>query len=199
MRKCLKAIDGVNSVDELRGYEGLAGKAYFTLFPLLFGEETPEELRYIRRSRRPPRDRINAILSFGYALLYKTVLQSILVVGLEPAFGFFHTPRSSAQPLVLDLMELFRVQLWDIVVVGSVNRNQWHVDSDFNVSPGRVWLSDAGRRKAVKLFEERMNQTWKHPVVSYSLTYSRLVELEVRLLEKEWSGSPGLFAQMRLR
>jgi CRISP-associated protein Cas1 len=199
MRKCLRAVDSAKSKEELRGYEGLAGKAYFTLFPLLFREDTPGELRYIGRSRRPPRDRINALLSFGYALLYKTVLQSIMVVGLEPAFGFFHTPRSSAQPLVLDLMELFRVQLWDIVVVGSVNKNQWHVDSDFNVSPGRIWLSDAGRRKAIKLFEDRMNQTWKHPVVNYSMNYSRLVELEVRLLEKEWSGSPGLFAKMRLR
>ncbi|MDW7730062.1 MAG: type I-MYXAN CRISPR-associated endonuclease Cas1 [Bacillota bacterium] len=199
MRKCLKEVDKVNSSDELRGYEGLAGKEYFTVFPLLLNDEVQEEMRYIRRSRRPPRDRINAILSFGYTLLYRTVLQAVLVVGLEPAFGFFHTPRSSAHPLALDLMELFRVQLWDIVVVGSINRNQWHIDSDFNVSPGRIWLSDSGRKKAVKLFEERVNQSWKHPVVNYSMTYSRLVELEVRLLEKEWSGSPGLFAKMRLR
>ena len=199
MRRCLKAAEKAKNTEELLGYEGLAGKAYFEVYSTLFGEEVPAEMHYIRRSRRPPRDRANALLSFGYSMLYKRILQSVLIVGLEPAFGFFHTPRSTAQPLVLDLMELFRVQLWDIVVVGSVNRKHWHLDEDFNIAPGRVWLSHAGRKKAVKLFEERMNQSWKHPVVGYSLTYSRLIELEVRLLEKEWTGSPGLFAQMRLR
>lgn len=199
MRRCLKAIDSAKSADEMRGHEGLAGKAYFEVYATLIREDIPAEMYYIRRSRRPPRDRINAILSFGYSMLYKKILQSVLVVGLEPAFGFFHTPRSAAQPLVLDLMELFRVQLWDIVVVGSINRKHWHLEDDFNIAPGRVWLSAAGRKKAIKLFEDRMNQNWKHPVVGYSLTYSRLIELEVRLLEKEWTGSPGLFAQMRLR
>jgi len=113
--------------------------------------------------------------------------------------GFFHTPRSSAHPLVLDLMELFRVPLWDMVVIGSVNRLQWDPDMDFAVTSGRVWLSATGRKKSIRLFEKRLQETWKHPVVQYSLSYARLIELEVRLLEKEWTGQPGLFARMRLR
>jgi CRISPR-associated protein Cas1 len=159
----------------------------------------PTELRFSKRSRRPPRDRINALLGFGYALVYQAVLQAVVAVGLEPALGFFHTPRSSAHPLVLDLMELFRVPIWDMVLIGSVNRLQWDPASDFSVTPGRVWLSQSGRKKAIQLFEKRLLETWKHPVVGYSLSYARLIELEVRLLEKEWTGSPGLFARMRLR
>ena len=62
-----------------------------------------------------------------------------------------------------------------------------------------MWLSDAGRRKAVGLFEARLDESWKHPAVGYSLSYARALELEARLLEKEWSGEPGLFARMRLR
>jgi len=127
------------------------------------------------------------------------VLQAVMVVGLEPALGFFHTPRSSAYPLVLDMMELFRLPLWDIVLIGSVNRMQWDPANDFTDTNGRVWLSDAGRRKAIELFRKRMEETWKHPVIGYSLSYVRLIELEVRLLEKEWSGRPGLFARFRLR
>jgi CRISPR-associated protein Cas1 len=144
-------------------------------------------------------DRFNALLSFGYGLLHTAVMRAVLAVGLEPAFGFFHTPRSAAYPLVLDLMELFRVALWDLVVVGSLNRNQWDPDKDFMITKTKVWLSGDGRRKAIALFENRLQETWKHPIVEYSLSYARTLELEVRLLEKEWTGEPGLFAQARLR
>jgi CRISPR-associated protein Cas1 len=158
-----------------------------------------ERFRFDGRSRRPPRDRFNALLSFGYALLYRDVLQSIIAVGLEPAFGFFHRPRSAAHPLALDLMELFRVPLWDMPLVASLNRLQWDADSDFTCAGKQVWLSESGRKKAIEVYERRKEDQWKHPVTGYSLSYARLVELEARLLEKEWTGEPGLFARMRLR
>jgi len=126
-------------------------------------------------------------------------MQAVMTVGLEPALGFYHTPRSSAYPLVLDVMELFRVVVWDIPLIGSLNRRQWNESEDFDATEGRVWLSKDGRRKAISLFERRLQETWKHPVVGYSLSYARLMELEVRLLEKEWTGAPGLFAKMRIR
>ena len=132
-------------------------------------------------------------------MLYQAVLQAIFAVGLEPALGFFHAPRSSAYPLVLDLMELFRVPIWDMVLIGSLNRLQWQPEKDFDIAGKRVWLSGPGKEKAIALFEQRLEENWKHPVVSYSLSYARLIELEVRLLEKEWTGTPGLFARMRLR
>ncbi len=199
MRNCLKNLSGAKNRDELRGHEGLAARAYFDAMSALLRPDLPPELEFSSRNRRPPRDRFNALLSFGYALLYQAVLQAILTVGLEPSLGFFHTPRSSAHPLALDLMELFRTPLWDVVLIGSINRLQWDPSCDFEITPGRVWLSESGRRKAVELFEKRLDEVWKHPVLGYSLSYSRLIELEVRLLEKEWSGSPGLFAKMRLR
>jgi CRISPR-associated protein Cas1 len=96
-------------------------------------------------------------------------------------------------------MELFRLLVWDIPVIGSINRHQWNEDEDYDVTKGRVWLSNTGRRKAIALFERRLEETWKHPVVRYSLSYARLMELEARLLEKEWTGAPGLFAKMRIR
>ena len=126
-------------------------------------------------------------------------MKAVLASGLEPALGFFHTPRSAAYPLVLDLMELFRVPLWDLVVIGSLNRGQWDPAADFTVTKAKVWLADAGRKKAINLFESRLEETWKHPVVNYSLSYGRTLELEARLLEKEWTGEPGLFARARLR
>ena len=112
--------------------------------------------------------------------------------------GFFHTPRSAAHPLALDLMEIFRVLLWDMSLVASVNRRQWKKEH-FNITKKQVWLSDEGRRQAIGLYETRKQETWKHPVLDYSLSYARTIELEVRLLEKEWSEQGGNFAKLRLR
>ena len=96
-------------------------------------------------------------------------------------------------------MELFRVPLWDMPVVASVNRLQWDAEEDFTQAGRQVWLSDSGRKKALEVYERRKADRWKHPVTGYSLSYVRLIELEARLLEKEWAGEPGLFARMRLR
>src|SRR3954464_7566320 len=126
-------------------------------------------------------------------------MRAVLASGLEPALGFFHTPRSAAYPLVLDLMELFRVPLWDLVLVGSLNRGQWDPAADFTVTRTKVWLSDAGRKKAIGLFEARLQEAWKHPVVKYSLSYLRTSGREARLHEKKGGGEPGLFARSRLR
>jgi CRISPR-associated protein Cas1 len=199
LRSALASLEAAHDRDTLRGLEGSAAVGYFQGLARLINPAVPESLHYSRRSRRPPMDRFNAILGFGYALLHTAVTRAVLASGLEPSLGFFHTPRSAAYPLVLDLMELFRVPLWDMVMIGSLNRNQWDPDADFIATRAKVWLSDDGRKKAIRLFESRLDETWKHPVVGYSLSYARTIELEARLLEKEWTGEPGLFARMRLR
>jgi CRISPR-associated protein Cas1 len=187
----LARIPDAPNADAVRGMEGTAAVSYFAGLREVLGPQVPEELRSASRSRRPPIDRFNALLSYGYGLLHTAVMRAILASGLEPALGFFHTPRSAAYPLVLDLMELFRVTLWDIPLVGSLNRGQWDVNADFEVSRAKVWLSEAGRKKAIGLFEDRLQERWKHPVLNYSLSYARAIELEARLLEKEWTGSRG--------
>lgn len=195
----LAGIPTSESRDRLRGLEGAAAVHYFAALRKLLGTQVHADLRADGRSRRPPRDRFNALLSYGYGLLHTAVMRGVLASGLEPALGFFHTPRSAAYPLVLDLMELFRVQVWDMPLVGSLNRGQWDPEEDFVATRAKVWLSEPGRKKAIGLFEDRLQETWKHPVLNYSLSYARTIELEARLLEKEWTGEPGLFARSRLR
>lgn len=199
IQEALQALETAGNRDSLRGHEGSAAVHYFEGLRALLGERVPAELRAATRNRRPPLDRFNALLSFGYGLLHTAVMRAVLAAGLEPALGFYHTPRSAAYPLVLDLMELFRVPLWDLVVVGSLHRGQWDPEADFAVTRAKVWLSDAGRKKAIELFEARLEESWKHPVLHYSLSYARTIELEARLLEKEWTDEPGLFARSRLR
>jgi CRISPR-associated protein Cas1 len=131
--------------------------------------------------------------------LLKDVTNAIIVTGLDPSLGFYHQPRSTAPPLALDMMELFRVPMVDLPVIASINRRQWDTDADFEIAGEQVWLSEAGRKKFIGIYERRKADYWKHPVINHSLTYSRLLELEVRLLEKEWMNEGGLFARMRLR
>ncbi len=203
IRKLLGPMSRVKNIHSLRGYEGSIGAQYFKALPDLISDEAGPEMKPNGRSRRPPRDRANALLSFGYALLMKDVLNAILVVGLDPSLGFYHQPRSQAHPLALDLMELFRVPLVDLPVIASINRRQWNADEDFTIAQGskcqQVWLSNSGRKKLIEIYERRKQDQWKHPVIGYSLSYARLIELEVRLLEKEWMNEGGLFARMRLR
>jgi CRISPR-associated protein Cas1 len=199
MREALRKLDQAASLDSLRGLEGIAAKAYFAALPSLLSSRCDPLMIPNGRSKHPPEDRFNAVLSFGYGMLFALVHRTLLGVGLEPSLGFYHQPRSAAPPLVLDLVEIFRVPLVDIPTVGSVNRGQWETAADFTVAADHIWLSDEGRKKAIVLFEERLNETYKHPFTGQSLAYARIVELEARLLEKEWSGAPGLFARMRMR
>ncbi len=199
IRESLRRLTVADSDASFRGLEGMAAKAYFAAIPRLLGPQVPEEMRPLGRTKHPPRDRFNCLLSFGYAMIFTAVHRASLAVGLEPALGFYHLPRSAAPPLVMDVMELFRTNLWEMPLIGSVNRMQWDVEHDFIVSPGQVWLTELGRKKAISLFEERLEESHRHPHTGQSLTYSRMIELELRLLEKEWSGCPGLFARLRMR
>lgn len=209
IRKLLSPLNRAENVDSLRGYEGSVGASYFKALPHLISSEIGEEMKPDGRNRRPPKDRCNALLSYGYALLLKDITNAILVVGLDPSLGFYHTPRSQAHPLALDLMEIFRVTLVDLPVIASINRRQWDETEDFTIAGKQVWLSDAGRKKFIQIYERRKADQWKHPVIGYSLSYSRHLELEVRLLEKEWTDKlssvetanepRGLFARTRLR
>lgn len=197
MQLLAKEVEGASSFDALRGFEGNIARYYFSALSCLTSEEETL-MAFDGRNRRPPQDAFNAALSFGYSLLYRDMMAAIISVGLDSTLGFFHTPRSAAHPLALDLMELFRVIMWDIALVASVNRRQWKAEN-FVVSKKLVWLSDEGKRQAISLYESRKQETWKHPVLGYSLSYARTMELEVRLLEKEWNDNEGVFAQLRLR
>jgi CRISPR-associated protein Cas1 len=96
-------------------------------------------------------------------------------------------------------MELFRVPIVDMALVAALNRGTFDADADFQEAGSTFLLTDAGRRKVIETVERRRADTWRHDVVGYSLSYARMVELEVRLLEKEWMNEGGLFGRFRLR
>lgn len=199
LRAAVRGAARAGTSEALMGHEGHGARAYFAAVADLVVPDAGASMRPRGRSKHPPLDRFNALLSFGYSLLYRDVLGAALRVGLEPAFGLLHRPRSAAYPLVLDVMELFRVSIVDMAVLGAVNRRTFDEVGDFTVTGRQVWLSDEGRRKLIEIYERRKHQEYRHPVLGYTLSYARMIELELRLLEKEWSDEAGLFATFRIR
>lgn len=199
MRVAIKGAARATSRESVMGYEGAGARAYFQALANLVHPDAGAEMVPNGRTRRPPRDPFNALLSFAYTLLYRDMVSAIMRVGLEPAFGFLHQPRSSSLPLALDLMELFRVPVVDMAVLGAVNRRMFDPEQHFVRTGQQVWLSDEGRRRLIAVYEQRKHTEHRHPAIGYTLSYARMMELEVRLLEKEWSGEPGLFARLRIR
>ncbi len=190
LRAALRNVDQTKDRPSLLGYEGTAAAAYFGALASLLDPGLDPRLAPIGRNRRPPKHRFSALLGYGYGALYRDVLAAIVAVGLHPGLGFYHQLRSSAQPLALDVMELFRVPLVDMPIIAALNRRTFNADAEFDEMPGKVLLSGSGRAKLIEVLERRRHDVWRHDVVGYSLSYARIVELEVRLLEKEWTGEP---------
>ncbi len=132
----LDALVKAATIDEVRGLEGIAAKDYFAVYEALL-KHGDAEFKFEGRSRRPPRDRVNALLSFGYALLLQDCSGAAAGVGLDPAVGFLHEERPGRLSLALDLMEELRAPLVDRLVVALINRRQLSAD-DLREDPGGV-------------------------------------------------------------
>lgn len=167
----------------LLGLEGAGTSRYYGVFGKLLNE--PWE--FTRRQRRPPRDPVNALLSFGYVLLMNQVASAISVVGLDPYVGYLHSSQYGKPALALDVMETFRPLIVDSIVLTLLNTGMLQ-KSDFEEELGAWRLSDDGRRTFLTKFEERLDTESRHPVFDYKATYRRSLELEVRLVAKWLTG-----------
>jgi CRISPR-associated protein Cas1 len=177
MRKAEATTDAAS----LLGMEGMAAKEYFAGFArLLHGGE---EFNIEGRNRRPPRDPVNALLSFVYALLVKEWTLSLYAVGFDPLLGFYHRPRYGRPSLALDLTEEFRPLVADSTVLTLVNNGEV-TPSSFVRRAGAVALTDAGRRAVLAAFERRMDTLVTHPLFGYRISYRRVLEVQARLLSR---------------
>jgi len=175
------------SVESLLGVEGAAARAYFARLPgmLRQREEFPFDFR--GRNRRPPKDPVNAMLSFLYALLVRDLTASCLSIGFDPYLGFYHQPRYGKPALALDLAEEFRPLIADSTLLMIVNNGEVR-EKDFVVTPVGVSLTDRGRRQVIAAYERRMDQLVTHPVFGYAISYRRILYVQARLLARLLTG-----------
>ena len=174
------------SLEQLLGIEGTAAREYFTHFARMFkpgDDEDAPAFAFTSRNRRPPRDPVNALLSFLYALLTKEMIVTLVGVGFDPYLGFYHQPRYGRPALALDLMEEFRPLVADSVAIGLINNGELR-PSDFITRAGAVALTDSGRRRVIDAYERRLEILVTHPRFGYAVSYRRIFEVQARLLAR---------------
>jgi len=179
----VERLPGRDDLDLLRGDEGEAARAYFGAFGWLVREDRAA-MGFRWRSRRPPRDRMNALLSFLYTLLRGDCAAALEGVGLDPQVGFFHALRPGRPALALDLMEELRPAVANRLALTLVNRGQLR-RGDFEEHPGgAVYLNDAGRRTALVAYQERKQEEVEHRVVGGKVPLGLVPHLQARLLAR---------------
>ena len=196
MRRMRGRLPRAENLPELLGLEGNASADYFRSFSSMLNAEMG--FSFAHRTRRPPKDPTNALLSFAYSLLTADVISAIQIVGLDPYVGFFHQQTYGRPCLALDLMEEFRPIIADSVVVTLINNRQITPD-DFTQSHGGWFLKDAARKKFYAAYEKRKNETITHPVFKYKITFRRALELQVRLLAKCLMGEIETYTSLTVR
>lgn len=174
--------------DHVRGLEGEAAAAYFEVFPLMIKPAEREALPMNGRSRRPPLDPVNALLSFLYTLLLHDCVSAIEGVGLDPQIGFLHVPRPGRPSLGLDLMEEFRAFMADRLAITLINRRQITVNH-FEPRPGgAVYLNEKGRKEVVAAYQKRKQEEADHPLLKEKSPIGLLPHLQARLLARHLRG-----------
>src|SRR5437016_1990590 len=173
--------------DKIRGAEGMASQLYYSVFSLTLKQQR-DAFSFTTRSRRPPRDRINCLLSFVYALVRHDCIAALTSVGLDPFVGFFHVDRPNRPSLALDLMEEFRPWLADRLAITLINRQQVG-PAHFNPRKGgAVELPEAGRKVVIKPYQERKQETLTHPLLEQNLRIAQLTFIQARILARHLRG-----------
>jgi len=182
-------------LDRLRGHEGEAAALYFGVFPHVLRVTDPA-LAFRGRSRRPPMDPVNALLSFVYTLLVHDCRGALEGVGLDPAAGFLHRMRPGRPSLALDLMEELRANLADRLVLSLLNRRELGI-GDFRVMEnGAVLLAEDSRRTVLTAWQDRKKEEIEHPFLKEKVPLGLLAHLQSMLLARTLRGDLDAYPPM---
>jgi len=184
LTRAIRRVDEEADMESLRGLEGTGTRAYFRVLRGALRQEWSFE----KRTRRPPGDPINALLSLGYTLLTQNMMTALEVVGLDPYDGFFHADKYGRPALALDLIEEFRSIVVDSVILTVVNKRML-TPNDFRPGPeGGVVLSRSGLRVFLAQYSARLETEVIHPSVGRRLTYRKCFEVQARILREVIEG-----------
>ena len=185
LKKTSKQIDDTDNLDSLRGFEGIAAQKYWGNFRTMLNDSS--EFDITGRNKRPPKDEINAMLSYGYSLLTRDFSAALAAVGFDYMFGFYHAVVAGRPAFSLDMMEPYRPLVVDSTILRLVNEKQISKE-DFVVFDGGVYMSQTAKKKLLTAYERRVDEMITHPKFGYRLSYRRMFMLESKLLAKYLTG-----------
>ena len=182
LEQAITPIDYTNNIDSLRGLEGAGSAAYFSCFNQLIQNLN---FNFKSRVRRPPTDPVNSLLSLGYSLLRHDVQSAVNIVGFDPYLGYLHYQRYGRPSLALDLMEEFRPLIVDAMVLNAINKEKLSPD-DFISEPisNAVSLTKEGLKIFLRLYEQKKQSKFKHPVLKRQCNYQEAFEIQARMMAK---------------
>lgn len=183
----IKTLDEETSLDRIRGVEGQAAATYFGVFDNLINANK-NDFFFKERSRRPPLDNMNALLSFIYTLLVHDITSSLEAVGLDPAVGYLHRDRPGRPGLALDLMEELRTYLADRLALSLVNRNQVKPKGFKKTESGAVKMDDKTRKTVLVSWQKRKQDEMIHPFLQEKIVIGLLPHIQSLLLSRYLRG-----------
>jgi CRISPR-associated protein Cas1 len=187
LARSIQMLDSAASVDEVRGIEGDGARTYFCVFDHLI--TTAKEYFFFReRSRRPPLDNVNALLSFLYTLLVHDLVGALEAVGLDPAVGFLHRDRPGRPGLALDLMEELRPVLADRLALSLINRRQVHEDGFEKAEAGGVVMDSPTRKEVLLAWQKRKQEEIQHPFLGERIPFGLVPHAQALLLARHLRG-----------
>ncbi|HEY9802278.1 MAG TPA: type I-D CRISPR-associated endonuclease Cas1d [Leptolyngbyaceae cyanobacterium] len=197
LTNAIASVDKADAIDSIRGLEGAGSAAYFGCFNHLI---RVDNFSFNTRNRRPPIDPVNSLLSLGYSLLRHDIQGALNIVGFDPYLGYLHTERYGRPSLALDLMEEFRPLIVDAVVLKAINRRML-TPKNFVTEPvsNAVSLTKEGLHIFLRLYQEKKQTQFKHPVMQKKHSYQETFEIQARLLAKYLIGEIDKYPPLVMR
>lgn len=181
--RLLDEVNAAKTVDEIRGHEGDAARIYFSVFDHLI-TASKQEFFFRGRSRRPPLDNMNALLSFAYTLLVHDIAAALESVGLDPAVGFLHRDRPGRPSLALDLLEELRPVIAERLALSLVNRKQLGADGFRTTEAGGVVMDDSSRKALLVAYQQRKQEEILHPFLGERVAFGLVPYIQATLLAR---------------
>lgn len=183
LKYVLTGLEHTFELDVLRGKEGEAANSYFGVFDHLITKQK-DDFRFVSRNRRPPKDPVNALLSFIYAVILQDCASALEGVGLDPYVGFLHRDRPGRQSLALDMLEEFRAYLGDRLTLSLINLNQINKSDFMFAENGAVLLAEDSRKTLLTEYQKRKQETIKHPILNETVKIGLLFHIQALLLAR---------------
>jgi len=176
----LAALQFQETIETIMAVEGNVRQIYYKCFNKILNDE---DFEFESRTRRPPKDRINSLISFGNSMLYSLTLSQIYQTQLDPRIGYLHTTNDRRFSLNLDISEIFKPIIVDRTIFSVINK-KIITKKDFNKDLGSIILKDEGRMKFIKEFNDKLEATINHPQLPNRVSYKRLIRMEAYKLQK---------------
>lgn len=187
MKLRIAQLSEMQDTDTMRGIEGLAAKAYFSVFDQMVLRDE-DAFRFDGRNRRPPLDRVNALLSFAYTLLGHEIAAALETVGLDPYVGFMHTLRPGRSSLALDLLEELRAPIADRFVITQINLGKISPDDFMRKENGAYYLKDDARREFLAAWQQHKGEPLTHPYLKEKISWGLVPYVQAMLLARFMRG-----------